>query len=172
MTDARKKKDETKNLPGKPAPHPGDKVPMSVGMKLNPADVYQNIMMKKPVSELLSKNSFLKVEPSESVEKIVTILQKAKQSALLVVQHGQLLGIVSKRDLLLRTTGMETRLAQLKALEVMTANPEVVKASAPLAFAVSKMAMGGFRHLPVLSDEDKPVGILSIQDVLSCLALL
>ena len=118
--------------------HPGDKVPMSAGAKRTPSDEYQNIMMEKPVSEVLTKNSFLQVLPSESVEKIVQILQKQKQSSVLVIQHGKLHGIVSKRDLLRRTAGYETKLSQLKALDVMTANPEIVRASDPLSFAVNK----------------------------------
>ena len=152
--------------------HPGDKVPMSAGAQRSPSDEYQNIMMEKPVSEILSKKSFLFVLPSDSVEKIVQILQKEKQSAVLVIQHDRLLGIVSKRDLLRRTAGNETKLSYIKALEVMTANPEIVKAADPLSFAVNKMAMGGFRHLPVLSEEGEPIGIISIQDVLSFLAEL
>ncbi len=150
--------------------HPGDKVPMSAGAQRIPADEYQNVMMEKPVAEVLSKNSFLHVLPTDTVEKIVLILQKEKQSAVLVIQHEQLLGIVSKRDLLRRTAGSELKLSHLKALDVMTANPEIVRATDPLAFAVNKMAMGGFRHLPVLSEEGNPIGIISIQDVLSYLA--
>jgi CBS domain-containing protein len=172
MLNPRKKSDDLKGHSDRPTLHPGDKVPMSAGMKINPADVYQNLMMEKPVGELLSKSSLLTVQPADSVEKIVLLLQKKRQSSVLVVQHGQLLGIVSKRDLLHRTVGMETKLASLKALEVMTANPEIVKVSDPLAFAVNKMAMGGFRHLPVISEDGEPIGILSIQDVLSCLAQL
>ncbi len=152
--------------------HPGDKVPMSAGAQRSPSDEYQNIMMEKPVSELLSKKSFLYVLPSDSVEKIVHILQKEKQSAVLIIQHERLMGIVSKRDLLRRTAGNETKLSSMKALDVMTANPEIVKAADPLSFAVNKMAMGGFRHLPVLSEEGDPIGIISIQDVLSFLAQL
>lgn len=152
--------------------HHGDKVPMSAGAQRVAGDVYQSVMMEKLAGELVNKKSLLIVLPADSVEKIVLILQKEKQSAVLVVQHEQLLGIVSKRDLLRRTVGMETKLSSIKALEVMTANPEIVHAADPLAFAVSKMAMGGFRHLPVLSDEGEPIGIISIQDVLSCLAKL
>lgn len=152
--------------------YPGDKVSMSAGAQRIAGDVYQNVMMEKLAGELVNKKSLLIVLPSDSVEKVVLLLQKEKQSAVLVVQHDQLLGIVSKRDLLRRTAGMETKLMNIKALEVMTANPEIVRAADPLAFAVSKMAMGGFRHLPVLSDEGDPIGIISIQDVLSCLAQL
>ncbi len=166
------RKQDIPNDGGEHVFHPGDKVPMSAGAQRGPADEYQNVMMEKPVAEVLSKNSFLHVLPSDSVEKIVLILQKEKQSSLLVIQHDRLLGIVSKRDLLRRTIGNETKLSHLKALDVMTANPEIVRAADPLSFAVNKMAMGGFRHLPVLSEEGNPIGVISIQDVLSYLSQL
>lgn len=166
----RKNNEPNSNEIDGPVFHPGDKVPMSAGAQRVPSDEYQNVMMEKPVAELLSKNSFLHVLPSDSVEKIVQILQKEKQSSVLVIQHDRLMGIVSKRDLLRRTAGNEAKLSHIKALDVMTANPEIVKASDPLSFAVNKMAMGGFRHLPVISEEGGPIGIVSIQDVLSYLA--
>ncbi|HCM41740.1 MAG TPA: hypothetical protein DIS66_00290, partial [Candidatus Omnitrophica bacterium] len=135
-----RKKDDPQEKKEERVIHPGDKVSMSAGAQKTAPDVYQSIMMEKQVGELVNKKSLLIVLPSDSVEKIVQLLQKEKQSAVLVVQHEQLLGIVSKRDLLRRTAGMETKLSGLKALEVMTANPEIVKAADPLAFAVSKMA--------------------------------
>ena len=49
---------------------------MSAGAQRSHVDEYQNVMMEKPVAEVLSKNSFLHVLPSDSVEKIVVILQK------------------------------------------------------------------------------------------------
>jgi len=171
MTSSRKQTDQHDKHEGHVF-HPGDKVPMSAGTHRTPGDEYQNVMMEKLVFEILNKKSFLHVLPSDTVEKIVQILQKQKQSALLVIQHDRLLGIVSKRDLLRRTAGSETKLSNLKALDVMTANPEIVKANDPLSFAVNKMAMGGFRHLPVISEEGDPIGIISIQDVLSYLAQL
>ena len=56
--------------------HPGDKVPMSAGANRNPGDEYQNIMMEKQVFEILNKKTFLSVLPSDTVEKIVQVLQK------------------------------------------------------------------------------------------------
>ena len=51
----------------------------------------------------------------------------------------------------------------------MTPNPEYVKMEDPLAFAVNKMSVGGYRHVPVLSDGGTPVSIVAIRDVLSYL---
>ena len=47
----------------------------------------------------------------------------------------------------------------------MTRDPETVDADESTRQAASIMIHGGFRHLPVL-DEDKPVGIVSIRDLM------
>jgi CBS domain-containing protein len=49
--------------------------------------------------------------------------------------------------------------------EFMTANPETVEADARIAFALHKMDIGGYRHMPVVS-EGRVVGVISIRDVL------
>ena len=74
------------------------------------------------------------------------------------------------RDLLGKVAGKHKDLSKVKAEEVMTANPEFVKAEEPIAFVVNKMSMGGFRHVPVLSADGKPISIVSIKDVLRYLA--
>ena len=47
----------------------------------------------------------------------------------------------------------------------MTPNPETVTAEDTLAFALHKMDIGGYRHLPVLTD-DRPSGVISVRDLL------
>ena len=49
--------------------------------------------------------------------------------------------------------------------EFMTPNPECVQATDTLAIALHKMDVGEYRHLPVL-DEGKPVGMMSVRDML------
>ena len=48
----------------------------------------------------------------------------------------------------------------------MTPNPEAVTIADTLAFALHKMDIGGYRHLPVVSLTGEPVGIISARDIL------
>ena len=50
-------------------------------------------------------------------------------------------------------------------VQIVTRDPETVGFSDPLAVALAKMDLGGYRHLPVL-DHEKPVGMVSMRDVL------
>jgi len=133
-------------------------------------DAFQRAMMTRPVSELLTGQDLLVCSPSDSVQKIVKVFQKFKKGCVLVYAKRKLVGILSNRDLLLRVAGRFKDLSQVKVEQVMTRNPGWVRPQDPVAFAVNKMAMGGYRHVPVLNADGTPVSILLIKDVLRYLS--
>ena len=44
-------------------------------------------------------------------------------------------------------------------------NPVAVRAKDPIRLAVRRMEQGGYRHLPVLDETDRPVGVLSVRAI-------
>ena len=88
----------------------------------------------------------------------------------MVYKNRKLVGILSNRDILWKVVGKHKNLSKVTVGEVMTPNPEYVMPDDPIAFAVNKMAMGGFRHIPVIQEDGKPVSIILIKDVLDYLA--
>jgi len=50
----------------------------------------------------------------------------------------------------------------------MTPKPESLDKDAPLSFALNKMSIGKFRHVPVL-DAGKPIGVVSTRDLIEYL---
>ena len=100
---------------------------------------------------------------------------------LLVMARGRLVGIFTERDAVLKLTDRRltvgavrrrvTRVLRHARLgtrtlvrEVMTPDPVVLHPDETLAVAIHKMAVGGFRHIPVVVD-DVPVGVMSAKDV-------
>jgi CBS domain-containing protein len=53
----------------------------------------------------------------------------------------------------------------------MTAEPTTVRMNESIAYALHLMDLGGCRHLPVIDDAGKPVGIISIRDILRFLCI-
>ncbi|MBN1687586.1 MAG: CBS domain-containing protein [Candidatus Omnitrophica bacterium] len=133
------------------------------------SDPIQQIMMSTPVSELLTGEDLLVASPEDSIAKVVEIFQKEKKHCILVYEKKRLAGILSKRDLVFKVAGKPKDLSKFKVRDIMTPKAEFVKADAPLAFVVNKMALGGFRHVPVLAEDGKPLSIIHIQDVLDYL---
>lgn len=133
-------------------------------------DKLQRILMTSPISELLTGRDLLVASPKDSVLRVVKVLQDKQKSCVLVYKKKKLVGILSNRDLLRRVAGKFEDLAAVKVEEVMTPNPEVVRPDDPIAYVVNKMAMGGFRNVPVLQPDGNPISIISIKDVLRYLS--
>jgi CBS domain-containing protein len=82
-----------------------------------------------------------------------------------VVKGPDVVGIFSERDALNRLNAEFAELAGRPVAEFMTATPETVESDARIAFALHKMDVGGYRHLPVLT-KGKITGVISIRDIL------
>ncbi len=133
-------------------------------------DTIQTVMMSAPISDLITGKDLLVASPDDSIQKIVKIFQEQKKNCVLVYKNKKMVGILSNRDILWKVTGKDKDLSKVKVSQVMTPNPEYVGPDDPIAFVVNKMAMGGFRHVPVLQADGKPLSIILIKDVLGYLA--
>ncbi len=133
-------------------------------------DTIQSILLTAPISDLITGEDLLVASPDDSIKKIVKIFQEKQKNCVVVYRKKKLVGILSNRDILWKVVGKHQDLSKVTVEQVMTHNPEWVKASDPIAFAVNKMAMGGFRHIPVLNEDGTPLSIILIKDVLAYLA--
>jgi CBS domain-containing protein len=122
-------------------------------------------LMEDPVSALKPKRP-ITVSPATAVRQAVQLMLDHNLGAVLVVDDaGKLLGILSERDLLKKVAVLPDPYVDLQVQDVMTAAPETVTLTDTLAFALHKMDIGGYRHMPVLN-EGLPSGVISVRDML------
>jgi CBS domain-containing protein len=125
----------------------------------------ERVLMEDQVRVLEPKKP-ITVSPSTTVQATIQIMLARDIGALLVVNaENKLLGIFSERDLLTRIAGLNENYSNQPIERFMTSKPETVTAQDTLAFALHKMDVGEYRHLPVVED-GRPVGMISIRDVL------
>ncbi len=84
--------------------------------------------------------------------------------AVLVVDGGELAGIATDRDLLLRA-GSRLRLDQLPLREVMTPHPVCVDSTASIADVVAQMRQHRIRRIVVRRD-GRPAGLVTLDDLI------
>jgi CBS domain-containing protein len=84
--------------------------------------------------------------------------------AAMVVEDDKLLGIFTERDVLVRVVAADRDPETTTLAEVMTPDPQTIKASDAVVLALDLMNKRGHRHLPVV-EGDKLVGIVSIRDL-------
>ncbi|MCE4628628.1 MAG: CBS domain-containing protein [Desulfurococcales archaeon] len=91
-------------------------------------------------------------------------------SVLVVGADGKLRGIVTERDVTCAAT-KENDVCQMPVWQFMTPDPAFVYETTPVSEVIEKFSELGVRHLPVVDRDGKPVGVISIRDVLALIEL-
>lgn len=122
---------------------------------------------KVPVrAEDLMVRELVTVGPDDTVDTAARkMLEERVGSVLVVDSEGRLRGIVTERDLVFVVSESWDPRAR-RVWEVMTENPIVVRPGDDLVTVIRKMSEVGVRHLPVVGEDGRPVGIISYRDVL------
>ncbi|MDH4582769.1 CBS domain-containing protein [Pseudomonas sp. BN415] len=121
----------------------------------------------KTVAEILrakSHTQLFSVDPTTTVLEAALLMADKDIGALVVMQGGELVGIVTERDFVRRVAAMERSAYATSIEEVMTSNLFVVTPRDSNQYCMQLMTEKNLRHLPVLQD-GKLVGLLSIRDL-------
>jgi len=102
------------------------------------------------------------VGPDEDVAEAIERMHRDGIDCLLVTDGGQLVGIFTDRDALIKLAGHGPEHRPIS--ELMTHDPVVLRQDDTIAVAINKMAVGGFRHVPIV-DGDRPVAVVTARDV-------
>ena len=84
---------------------------------------------------------------------------------VIVVDGEQVRGIFTERDALTRLGADVATMADRPIESLMTPDPIALDIKNKIAFALHKMHVGGYRHVPIFAEE-KLVGVISIRDIL------
>jgi CBS domain-containing protein len=106
------------------------------------------------------------VSPNTTVAEAVRLLAERNIGCVLVASSDKLLGIFSERDALLRIGATYHDVAGRPVTEFMTGDPQTLSPTDSIAFALNRMDVNDFRHIPI-EEDGKVVGIISVRDCLA-----
>lgn len=121
-------------------------------------------LMRQTVGSLVHRQPVV-TESDTPVRKVLNLMVEGKIGCVLITEYGELAGIFSERDALLRLGVNAAEFGDQPIAAFMTPSPETIEADAELAFALHKMDIGGYRHLPVL-ESGRIRGVISVRDIL------
>jgi CBS domain-containing protein len=121
----------------------------------------------KPVSELLKQRdgTLWHARPDDTVFQALQLLAEYEVGALMVMDRGKLVGVISERDYtrkiaLQGRSSKDTRVSDIMTREVLTVTPATGTRKCMALMSEKKI-----RHLPVI-DGDTVVGMISVRDIL------
>jgi len=133
-----------------------------------PANNVERALIKDRVTALGPKQPCT-VAPNTTVGEVLHQMAANRIGCVIIVDGGKPVGIFSERDALLKLNTEAVALSDHPISEFMTANPETLEGSAKIAFAVQRMDLGGYRHLPIVSSDNQLQGIISVRAILNYL---
>jgi CBS domain-containing protein len=106
------------------------------------------------------------VSAQATLAEAIECLQKHHIGCVLVeASDGTLAGIFTERDLLNRVAGKRLDWGTTPVAEYMTREPESLRPEDRIVWALNLMHVGGYRHVPLVDAADRPVGVVSVKDI-------
>ena len=109
-------------------------------------------------------NTIFSVRSTDSIADVLKIMRDFRVRAVLVIDDGALMGIVSQGDCAIKVLLPHNNPAQVLVAKVMTPNPLTVSLANSLEECMAIMVHKHIRHLPVL-EANKVVGVISVGDM-------
>lgn len=128
-----------------------------------PSRNLDNRALLKPIQSLRYPRHPLSVAPGEPVGRALDLMSSKNIGAVLIVDVGRVVGIFSERDALKK--GLYRGDVNRPIRDFMTPDPDCLTPEDPIAFAMNRMGVGGYRHVPLVDGERRPVGMLVMRDV-------
>ena len=119
-------------------------------------------MIRAPI-RYLNPRPPVTLPPTATVAEMIGVMREHRIGCVLVVEGERLAGIITERDLLLKLDQPDI---SRPIRDFMTPDPEVLAPEDPIVYALNKMSVGGFRHVPLVDDARRPVGIVSVKDII------
>jgi CBS domain-containing protein len=128
------------------------------------------MQIEKTIGEFISDVKVPIVGPATSVTEALALMKSHRSACVLVTQEERLVGIFTEHDFLMRVAAQKLHASDTSLQEVMTKDPDALRVEDRISYAVNLMAVGGYRNVPIVDSEGRPINNLSVYDVTSHLA--
>jgi CBS domain-containing protein len=128
-----------------------------------PRKVLDQMMINEPIRRLRPRQPPTCVHVGETVAAAIELMRRNGIGSVLIVEGQRLVGILTERDVLCKVTAAHQDPKAKRVEEVMTRDPACLSLDDPIVFALNRMGVGGFRHVPLVDENHHPVGLISVR---------
>jgi len=126
-------------------------------------------LLRETLKDALT-NHGLVLDEQTTLDDALREMREHRQGCILVTRDGKLSGIFTERDVLMKVVGTNIDLARTPIRPYMTREPECLPEDASVAYALNKMCVEGFRHVPLTDAQGRPTGVVSMRDIIEYLS--
>ena len=127
-----------------------------------PATDYRGRLLGEHLDDLQPATPRL-LDGDADVDEAIQLMHETGIDCVLVTEDDKLVGIFTDRDAVLKLAGQAPQQRPIR--ELMTRDPVILRHDDPIAVAIHKMAVGGFRHIPIIDGAGLPTGVVTAKDV-------
>jgi len=120
------------------------------------------------IASVLADRVHYTVPSTLTAREVAQFLSDKAIGAVTVVDDGQVVGVLSERDLVFRIIAGGADADRVRVADIMTRDPITIQAKETLSAALMQMRDRKIRHLPVMNGE-KLVGMMSIRDIFAAM---
>ena len=126
----------------------------------------KGISPSDPLSTL-NQGKFIVLDEQATLRETIDNIQRYHIGCILLENDHKITGIFTERDIVQNIVGNRHNLEKECVADYMTKSPDILHFQDPIAFALNKMISGGYRHIPIVDKEEKPIGIITMQDIIN-----
>lgn len=105
----------------------------------------------------------LAADGGASTGDVLQLMRAQRTGAVLVCDGSTLVGILTERDALKLMAQGADMMSPVRS--VMSSPPKTIPSRATVGEAIRVMAEGGYRHLPIVDPDHRPVGVVAVRGI-------
>ncbi|RUS27096.1 hypothetical protein BC938DRAFT_483717, partial [Jimgerdemannia flammicorona] len=125
-------------------------------------EVLRDRMSCPDLASVLDGAESVEVTVKTNVKEVAKLMKAHHTTAVLVMEHGEIAGIFTSKDIVLRVIAAGLNPDNCSVVRVMTPHPDTAPPSMNIMDALRKMHDGHYLNLPVLDDEKTVLGLVDV----------
>jgi len=123
-------------------------------------------VLQQPIRELPILSPAVALGHQAPVRDALELMRQKQLSCVLVVERGQLVGVLTERDVVTKVAATPLDVDHVPLQEVMQPDPECLQLDDALVYAFHQMHRGAYRHVPVVDEQRRPTALVSMQVII------
>jgi len=129
-------------------------------------------VLRQTMRDLPTLQPPMTCERSATIRQAIEVMQRERIDCVLVVDLDHLIGICTAWDVLTKVVARGVDIDRLQIGTLMTPNPDCLHMDDELAYALNQMSVWDYQHIPLIDDQGRPTGVVSMRHIIDYLVAM